>query len=236
MKLKIVTACLLAAVALAQAPHALATEVGTVSYFGVVDNTETIYGRTEPAPDYDVAGLFGSTTVPTNLEGDFITATFNYTSALGVETSTPGASDELDGGALVSASVSIQDPTTLNIYTYTFTPDYASDAYTSMAGLSEDGYSTAGDQIYSYILSDAAGPTSLAQSFSSTGFGGGSYFLPAATNTGQLDAIVFDTLYVTVSATPEPGSWALMVLGVGAIGLGLRFSRSRRLSGAGLPA
>jgi hypothetical protein len=246
MKLKIATACLFAT--LAQAPHARATE-GTVTYFGVVNNTQTLYGRTDTAPDYDVADLFGGG----NLDGDFIVATFTYNSAFGFEESDPGVSEELLGGRsftsgspLISASFSIETPSTSAntsvIYNYTFTPDYSSSAYAGGTGLEETGQSIAGDGFDTYIWPDAAGPTSLAQSFNSTGYGPGSDFLPGGTNTGQLDAIVFDTLDVTVTATPtvsaapEPGAWTLMVFGLGAVGMGLRYSRARRSSSAGLPA
>jgi hypothetical protein len=47
---------------------------------------------------------------------------------------------------------------------------------------------------------------------------------------------VFDTQYVTVSATPEPAEWALMLFGVGAVGLGLRYSRAHKPSSGDLVA
>jgi len=244
MKLKLATACLVAA--LTQAPHALAQTTGTVTYFGVVANTQTFYFGdetvTEPAPDYDVADLFGGG----NLEGDFVTATFTYSSAYGIESSDPGDYDELDGGSsypvsnpLLSATFSVEQPTTLNVYNYTFTPGYYSDVYTSSSYIDDIGASTAGDDIYAYIepaLGD--GPTSLAQSYVGDGYGGGSYFDPAGTNTGLQDAIVFDVLQVSVtaSAAPEPSTWALMIAGIGAVGFGLRYRRSRQSEGAKLAA
>ena len=241
MKLKFATACFLAA--LAQAPHALAT-TATVTYFGVVDNTQTFYYNdetiTEPAPDYDVAKLFGGG----NLEGDFVTASFTYNTSLGIETSTPGVSDELNGGSsyqiaspLISATFSVEKPTTLDVYTYTFKPNYYSDVYTSASYIDTEGYSKSGDAIDAYIQPASAGPTSLTQSYVGDGYGPQSFFDPVRTKTGEQDVIPFDTLQVTVvSAAPEPSTWALLIAGIGAVGLGLRYRRRRTIQGAGIAA
>jgi len=239
MKLKLATACLLAA--LMQAPHALAS-TGTVTYFGVVDNTQTLYYAnetvTEPAPDYDVADLFGGG----NLEGDFVTATFTYSSGYGLESYVPGEYDELDGGSsylttdpLLSVTFSVQQPGTYNTYSYTFTPDFYGDVYTSKTYIDDEGTSTAGDSIDAYITYLSDGPTNLAQSYYADGYGSDSSFLPGATNTGQLDAIPFDVTEVSVVASaPEPSTWALMIAGLGAAGLGLRYRRSRKVEGAAI--
>jgi len=241
MKLKLATACLLAA--LMQAPHALASS-GTVTYFGIVDNTQTLYYPnetvTEPANDIDVADLFGGV----NLEGDFVTATFTYSSGFGIESSESGVYDELDGGSsylttdpLLSVTFSVEEPSlqpgTYNTYSYTFTPDYYADVYTSAGYIDAEGASTAGDGIDAYIEYITNGPTNLAQSFSAYGYGPDSAFLPGATNTGQLDAIPFDVTQISVVASaPEPSTWALMIAGLGAVGLGLRYRRSRETEGA----
>ena len=223
MKAKLLAA-VCAIVAASQAPHALAG-TGTVTYFGVVDNTQTLNGHVEPAPDYDVAHLFGRG----NLEGDFLTATFVYDTSRGFETTDGATYDELDGGSsfftsspLLSATLTVQNARTGKDYLYSFTPDYYADVYTSAGYLDEIGYSTAGDQTYTYIEPDDAGPTSLSQSFSGTGYGSGSYFDPGLTNTKTLDSIVFDTLSVNVTAVPEPSTWALMIAGVGLVGFALR--------------
>jgi hypothetical protein len=240
MKLKIATACLLAA--LAQAPHALAA-IGTVSYFGIVENTQTFYFGdetvTESAPDYDVADLFGGG----NLEGDQIAVTLTYNTNFGLDASTPGATAQLYGGSayttdspLTSVAFAVQQPTTGDIYSYSFTPDYYSTVSTSASAISEVGYSSATDSINVGISPTNAAPIGLTEAFSSDGYGPGNSFLPSGTNTGELDSIVFDTLEVSVSATPEPQTWALMLLGVGAIGLGLRSGNERRRLAGGAAA
>jgi hypothetical protein len=246
MKLKLATACLLAA--LVQAPHALAT-TGTITYTGIVSNTATYtydgVTTVQTAPDYDVADLFGGG----NLDGDFVFATFTYSSANAIEQYDNGVYDELDGGSsyptgspLISATFTVEQPTTLDLYSYTFTPDYYSDAYTSASYIDDIAYSAAdnnfegGNDIYAYIIPGFDdGPTNLAQSYEGGGSGVGSYFLPSSTNTGELDSIVFNTIGVSVvAAAPEPSTWALMIAGLGAAGLGLRYRRSRKVEGANL--
>lgn len=237
MKLKIVTVCFLAA--LTQAPRAFA-DVGTVTYYGTVANTQTLYYPhetvVEPAPDFDVANLFGGG----NLEGDEVVATLTYSTSYGSEFATPGVSDQLYGGSayqtaspLMSASLTIQQANTLNIYTYTFTPNYYSTVSTSATDISEFGTSTTGASINTSFGPAVTGPTSLSQSFSTDGYGPGNSFLTAFSTAGA-DTIVFETQYVTVSALPEPAEWALMLLGVGAAGLRLRYSRARRPSSGDL--
>ena len=222
--------------AVTQAPSAIAGSA-TVSYFGVVNNTQSVLGQMESAPDTDLANLFGGG----NLEGDFLTATFVYSTSLGSQTTDGQTYDERDGGLgypaaspLLSATLSIDNALTGGVYSYTFSPNYYADIYTSAGFLDEIGYSTAGDQTYTYIQPTAAAPTTLTSSFSGLGYGPASYFNPGATNTGSLDTIVFDTLEVTVSAVPEPSTWALMIAGLGGLGLVLRRQKSRREDGLGL--
>ncbi len=229
MKFRLAAAGLLAGVCLAPSVFA---GTATVTYFGIVDNTQDILGFVEPAPDYDNAHLFGGG----NLEGDFVQAVFVYDTNLGIESTDGSTYDELDGGAafataspLISATLFVQQPTTSLVYDYTFTPDYYADVYTSSAqGYIDDiATSTAGDNTYTYI-SETSAPASLSQSYFGLGYGGGSYFDPAGTNTGKLDTIVFDTLEVSVSYVPEPGAWSLMIVGVGLTGAMLRLAGRRR--------
>jgi hypothetical protein len=243
MKSKLATACLLAT--LAQAPHALAQAVGTVTYFGVINNTQDINGYYEPGNDVDYADLFGGG----NLEGDFVSVTFTYNTALGDTSTTPGVEAEAYGGSLISPtsispitsiSFSVQQVITNNIYTYTFTPDYSGTLVTGPGEIEDIAQSTVGDNITTYIESGFSyldAPADLSQSYASYGFGPGSYFITGGSNTGTPDTIVFDTSSVIVSAVstaPEPSAWALMIAGIGAAGLGLRSRRSRTISSGDL--
>jgi len=230
MRLKLALAASLSL--LGQAPAASAA-LGTVTYFGVVDNTQLIYGFTEPAPDYDLAGLFGGG----NLEGDLVEATFVYETNFGTPEGLSGQYDEVNGGVafdatspLLSATLTVEQPTTLDLYSYSFTPDYYAIAYTSASEVAEIAYSSGGDQTYTYIDTSGA-PTSLTESFSGYGYGGGSYFDPGGTTTGLFDTIVFDTLSVDVSVVPEPQAWTMMVAGLALTGATAR-SRRRRTQSA----
>jgi hypothetical protein len=229
MNIKLALAAIITIMGLAS--HASANVV-TVTYFGIVNNTQNIDGYTEPAPDYDLADLFGGG----NLEGDLVEATFVYDTTLGLPETDSGVYDELNGGLafgapspLLSASLTVQQATTLDLYSYTFTPDYYAVVYTSADQIADIGYSTAGDQTYAYIDTNGS-PTSLAQSyFPSAGYGPGSYFDPGMTNTGSPDTIVFDALAVEVSSVPEPGAWALMIVGIALTGGTARRGRRRRV-------
>ena len=87
-----------------------AASTGTVVYQGVIANTQNVYDATEPAPDVDVAGLFGGG----NLEGDFITATFVYNTAVGNHF-TDGATYDILSGGLGSYDASPIPSATFNI-------------------------------------------------------------------------------------------------------------------------
>jgi hypothetical protein len=244
-------AALFALTTLGSAPYAHAT-AGSITYYGVVAATqivEPVLGRTEPANDYDVASLFGGPSV--NLEGDKMSATFNYNNYEGVETYAPGMFDEIDGGlgggagdSITSVIFSVQVPyitvdgstvtTTYTTYNYTFSPNYLEDTYTSAAFIQDYAYSTpnldgtGGAQISANITPDIAGPTNLAESFASTGFGPNGYLITGVTEAGLQDTIAFDIDRVSVSAAPEPSTWALSILGVALAGGALRVSSRRR--------
>jgi hypothetical protein len=238
MKCKLAAACIVSVLSLA--PQAFAGTM-TLSYQGVVDNTQILNGHMESAPDNDVADLFGGG----NLEGEYIYATYVYNTSNGIERQTAGSA-ELDGGSgffasdpLTSVTITIQLES-LKTYSYTYTPDYYAQVYTGadvynssgvetgVSGLDEIGDSSVGDQSFTYMETNTAAPASLSSSYFGYGYGPGSYFDPGLTNTKEFDAIVFDTSLVAVSYAPEPSTWALMFTGVGLVGGAMRFSRRRR--------
>jgi hypothetical protein len=63
----------------------------------------------------------------------------------------------------------------------------------------------------------------LIQTDMSIGYHGGGYALGLIANTG-----FFQQAQIIGSAAPEPGAWALMMFGVGALGIALRRSRRRQ--------
>ena len=207
----------------ALAPHALAS-TGTVTYQGIVNNTQIIAGAVEPLPDFDGADLFGGG----NLEGEQMTASFSYSTSLGSRSGFGDTYDQLAGGIGFLSSSPITSATfTIAGHSYTYSPDYYSLALTqsvaSGQGLVEDAaYSEDQDQALVAILASDA-PASLATSFSSALYPtSGSFFDPGRTNTGVLDSINFDTISVAVSAIPEPSTWSLMIAGIGLVGFTMR--------------
>ena len=222
------TAVASALVTLALAPHALAS-TGIVTYQGIVNNTQVVGNAYEPLPDVDGADLFGGG----NLEGDQITASFSYSTALGPRSGFGDTYDQLVGGIsfgtsspITSATFTIENDN--QNYSYTYTPNYYALAYTQSSaagqGFVEDtAYSENQDQALVAILASDA-PASLFKSFSSAiAVTSGSYFDPGATNVANVyDSIDFDTIDVTVSAVPEASTWALMIVGVGLTGIMLR--------------
>ena len=209
------------------APLAQAS-TGVVTYQGIVNNTQVIGKVIEPLPDVDVEGLFGGG----NLEGDPLTASFSYTTSLGMRSGDGATYDQLTGGSSFLTSNPITSVTfTIAGHSYTYKPNYYELAYTQSAASGDGGFvedvaydivnNQIGDQAFAGILADDA-PASLTTSFSS-GLAptGGSFFDPAS-NTLGADAINFDTISVAVSAIPEPSSWALMIVGVGLTGVALR--------------
>ena len=223
----------------------------TVTYTGVVNATQiAVNGAIEPTIDIDAADLFGGG----NLEGYDFTAVVTYNTALGLETTDGQTFDERDGGAsfydysagIYPASPITGETFTINNDSYAFTPDYYADVTTQVAlpatssspassgFIQQTAVDTAGDNAILNYVTDAA-PASLSRSFSSdTGAGGGYLLTPFVTVGGNTvsDAISLDTVTVTVSATPEPASWALMIAGVALTGVALRYGRSRSLKTA----
>jgi hypothetical protein len=80
------------------------------------------------------------------------------------------------------------------------------------------------------IASDTVTPTLLdASNTTADEMVQSQYFASAsAATTGALSPLV-DVLEITTSPVPEPGTWALMLLGVGAVGAGLRARRKPAL-------
>ena len=160
--------------------------------------------------------------------GDPISAAFYYsTSVPGTRTTTPGTSDEVSGSLNFGTDPVISKAIfTSGAYTFSYTPDYYTDVYTSSGFLNAYAYDTLGSSSQTYIVPDAAAPTSLETPFASSGVGDGGgpateYSFVSDGNT----TIDFDATRIVVSAAPEPSVWALMFAGVGLIGLLLRRRR-----------
>ncbi|MHB8286412.1 MAG: PEP-CTERM sorting domain-containing protein [Caulobacteraceae bacterium] len=212
---------LAAALAGAAGASAAAAADVSVTYQGVIDATDAI-GL--PMPDADTADLFGGG----NLEGDNITAVFNYDTNLGMEATDGATYDQLSGGSAFydqTTNTSYASPITsevftINGYSYTFTPDYYATVYTqsgAYGGINQIGDSIDGTESYVYLPTSDA-PASLGTSYSNSSSFGSGYLLTALNADNLYDNIVFTTTSVVVSAAPEPSVWLLMLAGVGLIG------------------
>ena len=165
--------------------------------------------------------------------GDPISAAFYYsTSVPDTRTTTLGVSDEVRGSLNFGTDPVISRAIfTSGAYTFSYTPDYYTDVYTSPGFLNAYAYDTLGNSSQTYIVPDAAAPTDLETPFTSSGIGDGGgpttqYSFVSDGNT----TIDFDATRIVVSAAPEPGIWALMLAGVGLMGLMLRRRRQDALS------
>ena len=206
--MKLVPAALLLTLACAAPPPATAATF-LVSYSGFVT-----------AADED--NVFGLTAK--ELVGQAIRADVDYTTTVPGTRMTTASSDEVTGGvafsdAPVISSVlfSVQDRS------FSFSPTYYSDVFISPTFADAYGYDTDGDSFQTYISPDQAAPTNLETLFNGSGKGDSGGPLSQYSFVGNLGSVVdFDSTHIAVSAAPEPSTWLLMTLGVGALGLALR--------------
>ncbi|WP_242154735.1 PEPxxWA-CTERM sorting domain-containing protein [Sphingomonas sp. BAUL-RG-20F-R05-02] len=171
-------------------------------------------------------GLFGQ-----NLEGLGLRADLTYTTSVPGTRTSSRTSDEVSGGdAFGTAPVLSSAMFTIGSASFTFSPSYYGDVYTSPDFISAYGYDVLGNSLQTYIVPDSAAPANLQTLFRSTGKGdtGGastqySYLVAGNSN------IDFNATNVMVAAVPEPATWAMMLAGFTAIGLTLR-RRGKRFS------
>ena len=165
--------------------------------------------------------------------GDPISAAFYYsTSVPDTRTTMLGISDEVSGSLDFGTDPVISRAVfTSGAYTFSFTPDFYTDLFTSSGFNDAYAYDTAGNVSQTYIVPDIAAPTNLETLFTSSGVGdgGGSMTQYSFVSDGNT-TIDFDATKIVVSAAPEPRAWALMIAGVGLVGLMLRRRRQDAIS------
>ena len=227
--------------AFAVAPHASAAPF-SVTYQGVVAAFDVNYNVIN-APVLDVEDLFGGG----DLSGDAVTATYTYDTSLGIASSTvynngatppidfPGPDNELDGGVAFGASSPIVAATfTINGHSFSYAPDYYADVSTGYGvfdftdqgndvfGSADTADSLDGSDsqvVFSTAAAGNAPSTNLLGKYSSAGFGLGYLDTPFDTLQNS-DSLGF--VLGSVSAAPEPSTWALMISGLGLAGFALR--------------
>ena len=163
--------------------------------------------------------------------GATLTADFYYTTSVpGTRTTLAGVSDEVSGGLAFGTDPVISKAVfTSGAYTFSYTPDYYSDVYASPGFLDAYAIDTNGNNSQTYISPDTPAFADLEAPFSSKGVGDTNgqetqYSFVSDGNT----TVDFDATRVVISAAPEPEAWALMLFGVGTIGLLLRRRRRGR--------
>ena len=172
----------------------------------------------------DADNVFGLSQLP-SLAGLAFNASVGYSVlAAGTRTTTQN-SDEVTGGLAFGT-----DQVISSIFfiiggkSFSFSPDYYGDVYTSPTVLTTYGYDTLGNSFQTYFLPDESnGPSMFGVPFSGTGAGdtGGATTQYSYLITGQ-DNIDFNAINATVSSVPEPNTWAMLLFGFGAVGLALR--------------
>ena len=206
--MKLVPAALLLTLACAAPPPAVAATF-LASYSGFVT----------AADDDNVFGLPAD-----ELVGQAIRADVSYTTSIPGTRVTTAASDEVSGGAaFLTAPVISSVLFSVQNRSFSFTPTYYSDVYISPTFADAYGYDTDGNSFQTYVNPDRAAPTSLETPFSGSGEGDSGGPLSQYSYVGNTGSVVdFDSTRIAVSAAPEPSTWLLMSLGVGALGLTLR--------------
>ncbi|HEX4179366.1 MAG TPA: PEPxxWA-CTERM sorting domain-containing protein [Caulobacteraceae bacterium] len=172
----------------------------------------------------DVPGIFG--TPGADLTGDKITAVFIFDTALGTRTTVPGVSDSLIGGSaaippsitpLVDATITVNNGKPVSI------GGELGASVTTEAGLFNFALATQDNADFvSASVETADAPASLDIPFIPHGSGGGSFSLEGLDPSSGLPVNVTGDF-----AIPEPATWAMLLLGLGGIGVAMRRGRER---------
>lgn len=217
--------------------------VGTLA--GAAPASATLYVATYSGliiGGVDGAGLFGP--LGGQLGGDVVTARYVYDTALGIRSTNPYVSDTLYGGTsqnvsspIVSAmltvnGIRIAGPAGDNDSHTNYIREYMPFDY-STAYVLDNVQDNAGGYLYNEVRSEvipSSVPPSIETPFTMTGhFQGGGYLIRGAAVTNF--AFGYDgTVTVAETSVPEPTTWAMMLLGLAAVGLARRTLRGQPAS------
>jgi len=171
---------------------------------------------------YDGTGVFG--VAGANLTADPFTAVYTYNTGVGVRATVAGVSDSVTGGSYIGQPSVASAKLTINGVTVSFSGAQASSAD------AEPGYAAeyAGFGVNDYVDNNISAAGLSATLNETLPFTAGS---PTNGNFFQLSSLGrsatggFSTETIQISALPEPTTWAVLLMGVGLIGLQLRRAR-----------
>jgi hypothetical protein len=216
---------LAAAIALSAGGQA-AAKIITVTYTGTVSSGG------------DGEGLFGK--AGADLTGDAYVATFTVNTANGVYMDIPAYEDVIDGGAYYGDSSPVTATLEINNSTQSLAGLYSSYAedspyydLTSAGVLDESVSGSLVSEDLLYVTANGAYNNSILDSLtlSNTFNNGEALFGIYDTDTNQYVEETFLELNnfgtAQISGVPEPATWAMMLVGVGAVGAVLRRRQKR---------
>lgn len=220
---------------------ALTLSAGCVVSANAAILVATYTGTVTGGGDY-VGVVFGAP--GTNLVGDSYVATYTINTANGILHDLLPSEEYLVGGSYYGASsLPVSATITINGYTQSVTGNYQSEILTYSGGTIETAYDLSTGNIYSraYIDLDQQNvrTTTVFDTIPLTNVNnnGTVSFVTEDTITNTLSAYAMLTLsgpgtFQITSDAPEPATWAMMLLGLGAVGAAMRFSPRNRFTAA----
>ena len=181
----------------------------------------------------DVTGVFGPAN--SSLNGDTFTVKFTYDTDLGTRLTSPGVSDEVEGGSLYGVPSPLMATLTINGIPKTIAGIYQAalgqDDTTYVEDIAYDVYVTNNTQFLNFVdlrayvpgvplnIEDSFAPiavNSYSGHFQLYSYNGNSTFYQAS------GALTNDTYEIQPLAVPEPAAWVLMLTGLSLGGAMLR--------------
>lgn len=177
----------------------------------------------------DLNGLFGA---PGSFTSASYTADYVFDLDVGLRFSEPSYDQILGGPPWGAPTPLVSSSLTMNGHTVAFAGDYAGQQLNQVGALVTSTADSRVGQTWTFLFNrlDFNAPYDLGTSFTATGSGWGGFHI---CNLGQNGCLaeperlrgLLSPVSMTVTAIPEPGTWALAILGLGMAGSALRRRR-----------